>query len=76
MEIKKSAAIGGGTGGKQSTRKKQTVPRSLLDSVQIRANRTALTVKGKTKFANAKALDNNVHAARSEVDGSVGIKNT
>ena len=72
MNIHKSAAISGGTGGK-TLRKKQICPRSLIDGIQIKSNRTAVTPHGKARLRNAKNFDSNVQGTLADVDGSIGI---
>jgi hypothetical protein len=60
---------------KTTLRAKQMAPRILIDGVQIRANRTALTAKGREKFKIARNFDYNVQGPMADVEGSLGINN-
>jgi hypothetical protein len=73
MEIKKSAAIGFGTGGRQNTKKKQTAPRSLVDSIQIRANKVSSTRHGRLLVDNSQNLDANVRIHAADVYAGLGL---
>lgn len=73
MEIKKSAAISFGTGGRQNTKKKQTAPRSLIDGIQVKSNKVGATKHEKVLIDNAQNLDANVRGHVADVIASIGL---
>jgi len=59
---------------KTTLRGKQTVSRVTIDGILIRANRTAVDLRGKSRIRLAKNFDANVHGNGADASGSLGVR--